>query len=259
MKKNTLDQLLKSWGDRNQPNADTLARLESQLRESWIQDPSAPAVKVDVESVRWSPRLWVAVAAGLLVLTMAGSLCWRSGRDPGALSAERNGTLELVRFTAEQVSARLMILDEVETLFAGQIRWVRIDADGMRLGKVDDSARLEAKEPRLAVRTVIMARKENQAKWETVWSSDVLTCADEYIEIAPDAGFAGAMNLWVHQLPDGRYVVDSGIEWASPRLARSYETRILSAGQPERILTQTTAGLEYRIYQSIEPLANGNG
>ena len=86
-----------------------------------------------------------------------------------------------------------------------------------------------------------------------------MTRAEEYVEIAAEAGGEGEMELWVHELPDGRYAVDSEIEWPVAQLARSADTRVLSAGRPERILTQTMAGREYRIYQSIETLSNGNG
>ena len=117
----------------------------------------------------------------------------------------------------------------------------------------------EPRAQRLAVRTVVVARERNQKNWRTVWSSDVLTRTEEYVEIAPEPGAAGGLEMWVHRLPDGRYVVDAEIDWPEARLPRAYETRVLSVGKPERILTQTAEGHEYRVYQSIEPLANGNG
>jgi len=257
MKKNTLDKLLKAWGDRNQPDVDTLSRLESRIRNTAMPEAFLPPV--EAEPVLWVHGRWAVAAAVLLLLGMAAGLFLRSGRNPVLQCADSTGSMELARFTEEQMTARRTILDEVERLFAGQIRWVRIDDGGMRLGIADDPVQVRVQDPKLVVRMVIVARQKNQKQWKTVWSSDVLTRAEEYIEIPPDAEFSGAMGLWVHQLPDGRFAVDSEIDWPSADLARSYETRVLSAGQPERILSQRTEGLEYRIYQSVEPLMNGNG
>lgn len=259
MKKNKLDSVLKAWGERNQPDPARLAGLEARVRDSWPSKTAWPSAADELAPARRFALRWVAAAAGLMLLALAAGSLLRSFRHSEIQYAEGNGSLELARFTDEQVSARHAILDEVEALFAGQVRWIRLDADGMRLGMAEDSAGPATKDARLAVRTVMVVREESRGDWKPVWSSDVLTRAEEYIELSPEAGFAGAMDLWVHRLPDGRYALDSEIEWPSPQLARSYETRIMSPGKPEQILSQKTAGREYRIYQSIEPLCNGNG
>ncbi|MDD2240388.1 MAG: hypothetical protein PHI93_06985 [Kiritimatiellae bacterium] len=259
MKKNKLDSVLKAWGERNQPDAETQARLESRICDLPVPEPGSASPRMDPRPIHWAQGRWAAAAA---VLVLAGTLGWmvfRSGLHPEAQCAEQCVTQKLARFTEQQVSGHLAILDEVETLFPGQIRWVRLDEDGMQLQMDEKPAPVEAARPRMAVRMVMVARQENQDHWETVWSSDVLARTEEYIEISPNKGIAGEVGVWVLPLADGRYAVDSEIVWAASDGPASYETRILSAGQPEQILSQTTAGLETRIYQTVEPLMNGNG
>lgn len=258
MKTNELDRALKEWAARNRPTDAALADLEAKIRGNLAAAPAAPAVRGERGVFRGTAARWLAAAAALALL--AGG--WWHGtklRSADRAAANGNGSAALADFTAEQLAVRRDILDEMESLFAGQVRWIRLDAEGMRLGLAQDAAAPQPQAQRLAVRTVVVVREHDQQNWRTVWSSDVLTMAEEYVDIAPESDASGGLEMWVHRLPDGRYVVDAGVDWPEARLPRAYETQVLSAGKPARILTQMAAGREYRVYQSIEPLANGNG
>ena len=258
MKTNELDKTLKEWAVRNRPADAALADLEAKIRRALAAAPAAPAVRGERGVFRGTAARWLAAAAALALLAGGG---WHGAklRSAARAAANGNGSAALADFTAEQLAVRRDIMDEMESLFAGQVRWIRLDADGLRLGLAQQASAAEPRAQRLAVRTVVVARERNQKNWRTVWSSDVLTRTEEYVEIASESGAAGGLEMWVHRLPDGRYVVDAEIDWPEARLPRAYETRVLSVGKPERILTQTAEGHEYRVYQSIEPLANGNG
>ena len=257
MKTNELDRKLKEWAARNRPAEAALAELEAKIRGTLAAEPPPKYWREAAVFRGTSPR-WLAVAAALALL-LGGVRHFAQRRSAELQAANGNGSAALADFTVEQLAARRDILDEMESLFAGQVRWVRLDADGLRLGLAQQASAAEPRAQRLAVRTVVVAREPDQKNWRTVWSSDVLTRTEEYVEIAPEPGAAGGRVMWVHRLPDGRYVVDAEIAWPEARLPRAYETRVLSVGKPERILTQTAEGHEYRVYQSIEPLANGNG
>lgn len=255
MNVNELDDKLKEWAARNRPAEADLAELEAKIRGALAEAPAPTEIRSGPAAFRGTASRWLAAAAALaLLLGGIGHLAHR--RSAAFHAADGNGSA-LATFTAEQLAARHDILDEVESLFAGQIRWVRLDADGLRLGLAPQAVAPESRTQRLAVRTVVVARERNQKNWRTVWSSDVLTRAEEYVEIASESGAAGGLEMWVHRLPDGRYVVDAEIDW--PEVPRAYQTRVLSVGRPERILTQRTEDREYRIYQSVEPLVKGNG
>ena len=258
MKTNELDRKLKEWAARNRPAEAALAELEAKIRGALAAAPPAAHVRRARADFRGTAPLWLAAAAAVALL-LGGVRHLAHRRSAELHAANGNGSAALADFTAEQLAARRDILDEMEALFAGQVRWVRLDADGLRLGLAQRAAAAEPRAQRLAVRTVVVAREQHQKNWRTVWSSDVLTRTEEYVEIASEPGAAGGLEMWVHRLPDGRYVVDAEIAWPEARLPRAYETRVLSVGKPERILTQTAEGHEYRVYQSIEPLANGNG
>jgi hypothetical protein len=257
--KTSLDPLLKGWAERSQPDAQTLRRLEDRVRCSFTVETASASEpsEADAGFHPWGQRL--AAAAALILLLGAGWLLLGAPRDLPIQQAVRNGAAELAGYSSGQVEAWHAILDEVETLFAGQIRWVNLDDDGLRLGMAEAEGPRAIRQPRLAVRTVIMARDGTQTDWETVWASDVLTRAEEYVETASAGKETGGLELWVHQLPDGRFMVDSEIAWPQAGWIQSSESRILSAGRPEHILTQTISDREYRIYQTIEPLANGRG
>ena len=257
MKTNELDKQLKEWAARNRPAEAALAELEAKIRGALAAEPP-PKFRREATIFRGTAPRWLAVAAALALL-LGGVWHFAQRRSAELQAANGNGSAALADFTVEQLAARRDILDEMESLFAGQVRWVRLDADGLRLGLAQQASAAEPRAQRLAVRTVVVAREPDQKNWRTVWSSDVLTTAEEYVQIASEPGAAGGMEMWVHRLPDGRYVVDAEIDWPEARLPRAYETRVLSVGKPERILTQTAEGHEYRVYQSIEPLANGNG
>ena len=257
MKTNELDGRLKEWAARNRPAAADLMGLKEKVRGALAAEPPTE-FRREVFVSRGTMWRWLAIAAALAVLL--GGVRHFARRGSAELRAVNgNGLAALAHLTDEQLAARRDVLDEVEALFAGQVRWVRLDVDGMHLELARDPVMPQSQSQLLVVRTVVVARERNQKNWRTVWSSDVLTRAEEYVDAAPASGAAGGLEMWVHRLPDGCYVVDAGIDWPEARLSRTHETQVLSVGKPERILTQTTDGHEYRVYQSIEPLANGNG
>ena len=256
MKTNKLDQQLKEWAARNRPADAALKDLEAKVRAALATEPPSAGRRGGTRFHGSAPR-WLAVAAALALL-LGGGWHFAQQRLAELHAANGNGSAALADFTAEQLAARRDILDEMESLFAGQVRWVRLDDDGLRLGLAEQAMATARQTQRLVVRTVVVAREQNRKDWRTVWASDVLTRTEEYVEIAPEPSAAGGLEMWVHRLPDGCYVVDAEIAWPEPRLPRTYETRVLSAGKPERILTQTVEGREYRVYQSIEPLAKEN-
>ena len=259
MNNRELDQMLKEWGARNRPDAETLARLEAGMHET-ISRAEAVAPAETVRRIPAWPR-WVAVAAGLAVL-LAGGMVWQERQGPEtACVPPGNGAAELARISAEQMAARRAILDELDALFDGQLCWVRLDAKQMHLEMKRNPAPATADErTRLVVRTVIVEREAGRTEWKPVWSSDVLTRTEEYVQIKADVESAGELELWVHPLPDGRFVLDSEIKWPAAQLVRPYDTQVFTAGQPQPVLVQTTsAGREYRIYQAVEPLENGRG
>ena len=258
MNNHELDRMLKEWGERNRPDADTLARLEADLREAGRRERSSSG-NLGGAGREFQPWLrWTAMAAGLAVL-LAGGFMWKNVRESGASGAAGNGASDLARIPAEQLASGRAILDELDALFDGQLRWVRLDAKEMHLGMKAESARGEDSRTRLVVRTVIMERETGRTEWKPIWSADVLTRADEYVAMAPDDDSAGELELWVHRLPDGRYVLDSEIQWPAARLVRPYEAQVFCAGQPQQVFRQTSDGREYRIYQAIEALENGQG
>ena len=259
MKPDPLDQLLQGWAERSQPGAAEMEKLGARIRGSLPSDCATFAPPVETGMVFHLVRHRLAAAAALAILLGAGALLLRGFREARVSTAALNGAEELVRLTSEQVAARRVLLEETEALFADHLRWVQLDAGGMHLELSKAAGRAEEREAGLVVRTVMLSRKDNQTDWETVWSTDILTRAEEYVEVAETTGCDGAMALWVHQLPDGRFAVDSQLHCPARGVAMPGETRILSAGRPERILMQSAGGQEFRIYQSVEPLANGRG
>lgn len=259
MNNRELDRMLKGWSARNRPDVETLARLEAGMHETISR--GKPVAVVPAEAVKHFPvwSRWAAIAASLAVL-LAGGLVWRARHGAELVSAAAgNGAAELARISAEQVAAGRAILDELDALFDGQLRWVRLDAREMHLGMEKGNESRDASRTRLVVRTVIVERVAGHKEWKQIWSSDVLTRTEEYVKISTDSDSPGELELWVHPLPDGRYVMDSEIEWPAAQLVRPYDAQVFTAGQPQPVLVQTAPGREYRIYQAVEPLENGRG
>lgn len=259
MKPDPLNVLLKGWAERTQAGEAELDALNARIRDV-LPPVSASGPARESGGVVFHPvRRWLVAAAALAVLLGVGALLLRTPREAGFPVAALDDAEDYARLTAEQVAARRVLLGETEALFAEHLRWVQLDAEGIHLELSETAAPPEEREASLVVRTVVLSRKENQSNWETVWSSDILTWAEEYIEVAEAAGCSGGMGLWVHSLPDGRFAVDSQFQCPDRGVEAPGEMRILSASRPEQILTHFAGGREFRIYQSVEPLADGRG
>jgi hypothetical protein len=257
MKPDPLKALLKSWAERTQAGDADLDALGARIRDALPPVSASAPVPDEPGGVFHPVRRRLAAAAAAAILLGAGALLLHSPRKAGFPMAAVNGAEDHARLTAEQLAARRILLEETEALFADHLRWVQLDAAGMHLELSEATVRQEDPKAGLVVRTVMLTRKENQTDWETVWSSDILTRAEEYVEVAAASGCSGGMELWVHPLPDGRYAVDLQFQCPRQKVAMPGETRILSAGRPERILTRSAGGQEFRIYQSVETLVNG--
>ena len=254
--KPSLETVLKAWAEKHaQPLAEQAQLAERVLSRARSALPDAPS------HVPQPVRFWIrpavmttACAAAALILILA-SIVWM--RPPSVPErADDNGlALELARFTDAQLDARNLVLDELDTLFNGGLRWIRIR-------ERDFDFALAPQDPRalrVALRTVVVSRSAPDAEWIPVSSTDIMLAPDEYVSITPHASEQGHMGLWVHQLPDGQFVVDMDLALNGRNGLETQTSEILSVGQPRQIDRASAAGREYRVYQSIESLGERKG
>jgi len=109
------------------------------------------------------------------------------------------------------------------------------------------------------VRLLVVARRAPDARWQQVYSSDFLMSADDYLSIADPHSEDSRVELWVHRLPDGQYVVDTELNLDVRGGITTRGSHILPSGQPRRVACALTPHGEVRVYQSIEPLTNRKG
>lgn len=254
--KPSLETVLKAWAGKHAPPPAEQAQLaERVLSRARSVLPDAPQ-RVPQPLLFWSRPVVMAVActAAALVVILA-SFVWM--RPPSVLErADDNGVaLEWARFTDVQLDARQVVLDELDILFNGGLRWIRIRESDFDFALAPQDARAL----RVALRTVVVSRSAPDAEWIPVSRTDIMLAPDEYVSITPHASEQGHMGLWVHRLPDGQFMVDMDLALNGRNGLESRTSEILSVGQPRQIDHACAAGREYRVYQSIESLGERKG
>lgn len=271
MKKNdSLDLLLEQWAQRTEPSAEERRRLETRIRNAvnnpkTSKNPDEASECLSETGLRicptdanpWRPLLaWAAV---LLLLLGAGGLWHRLQVEEERMIAAHDQVehLQMAQFTPAELGAHKLLLDELDSLFGGALRSVRIGNNDMNIDLRDD-ARAHTDAP-VVLRTLMMVRRGKSDKWEQTWRSEVLLPVEEYVTVNLPQQKEGRIGLWVHRLPDGAFMVDSEIAGAAVTACSKQATGIFEAGEALQIFNAVTPQGECRVYQSLETLANGKG
>jgi hypothetical protein len=201
----------------------------------------------------------LAWAAVLLLLLGAGGLWHRlQVEDESTIAAhDQVDHLLMARFTQEEIGARKLLLDELDSLFGGALRSVRIGDNDMNID-LQDTSLARASAP-VVLRTLMMVRRVNSDKWVQTWRSEVLLPVEEYVTVNLSTQTKDRIGLWVHRLPDGAYMVDSDIAGVGDNVFTKQASGIFATGEAQQIFNDVTPQGEYRIFQSLESLANGQG
>ncbi len=251
--KAAVDGLLRDWASRQDFRADSLSELENKVmrntRECLFEQNDGKQA-----AACWHFSMWrnlslasVMVVAVVLVLVLPFSVQDRDIQRPDGANVQT-----VASFTPEQLAARKVVFDELNALFGGALRWVSVTERDFQFDFEADVVRPAT--PPVVLRTVILTRSEDGRAWEPVWNMDVILPADEYVTLEkPDAPIP-QLGLWVHQLPDGGFVVQTDFGGAGTLADSRMQTFL--PGDPDVQMTSLHSGdTEYRVTQSLAVIA----
>jgi hypothetical protein len=256
MKKSSecLDNQLRKWGQRCEPDTATLHKLEERVMRNTrecLANESQTVRSGVVHQWFWQPKMVVAFAT-VSILLVLGMFAWKGGwQQQSSPCPDFAGNL-ISPFDQQELAARQLLFGEMEQLFAGAVRWVKLTDDDMQFDLATEPIPSNGKP--VALRTVVARQTEN-GEWEVVWKGDVMLPPDEYVAINNEK--LPALGLWVHRLPDGAYVVNTDI--GEGMSAGSEVVPFLPGGSKVQSVCLKSGQEQYRLTQSLAELSKGAG
>lgn len=198
---------------------------------------------------RWLERTaWFAagIAAAMLVALVL--------RHPG--HAPRWDWPPSTRFAPGQIAEKAALVAGMEDTFGVGLAWVAEHDRRVDVGLVADAP--PRRGAALAVRIVVLSRREGDSAWTPVWQSDVVTRDEQVVDVAAGPDGAGRLRLWTHPLPDGAIAVDGELSLAAANhpVATSY-SGVQRPGEPRRVTGERRDGIEWQVIQTVVPLGSG--
>ena len=254
-----LDTLLQKWGARALP--DETRRRELKMR---IMRNTRECLHVQTSTetagngswLRWPGLVgWATLGAVAAVLVLV-AFTWQPGEDstiPPQLAQDH--TLA-APFSPEQIAARKLLFGEIDDLFSGTLRWVKLQNGQFQFDFGTEP--VHTKEEPVALRTVVSILSPETEEWVPVWNTDILLPTEEYVSLAKPDHPETLLGLWVHRLPDGGYIVQADIRDAGKSSASQMLQFLAGSGTTESACLNT-GETQYRISQSLAVLTEGAG
>ncbi len=269
-----LDRVLRQWADNRAPEAETLDRLRQQVTASLDQEKFLdlqPLLDVDANRPTTRRAVWAAMATAAMVL-IALAYLWFVPRDvdplignPGSLAIDDNSpqrprSPSSATLGRQQLEGQARLLAEMERMFDKQLLWVAETDGQVRLGlqadaNVVDSELTNGRPVAVAVRLVVVRRRDSETDWTTVWQADLVSRDQQVIQLAPADGSHGPKLLvWAYALPDGMIAVDSELALEGPVTMLAKFSGVHQAGVPIKVHSTKRDDVEYEVFQTVELL-----
>jgi hypothetical protein len=254
-----IDEQLQRWNAEQVEEESRLAEIRSRIMEALpaVMAESKAAGTEPVKRTGGHPTLLVRFgyaalgAAACLIFMLAVS---RFAAPPvpkatGSMASVR----EMVALPEARVAAGCRLFKELESLFNGDLQWVAESNGEIAMG-VGESPETAGGDPVL-VRLTVMQRVSESADWTSAWQSDVVVRGQEAVDIVPHGEGASRLTLWVYPMNDGKIAVDTALALTAPATFRVNETIVAKPMVPVQVGEGTENGIEYRLYQTVVPLA----
>jgi hypothetical protein len=153
--------------------------------------------------------------------------------------------------SAQSALAKARVVREINSMFAGQLRWVMENNGDVRIG-VEPAAGGAGAELKTAwVQTVVVSRRAGEATWRPVWSAAVQLQNAEQIELQAPGAAGERLTLWAYAVDKDKWMVDSDCSLAAPVRLASRNSVLLEAGKYHEIALLKTDDREYRVLQTV--------
>jgi hypothetical protein len=254
-----LDTRLQQWGARALLDETRRRELEMRIMRNTRECLHVQANAATADNGSWLhwPGLvgWATLGSLAAVLVLLAVTLPRSANTVPPPSVAQDHTLALP-FSPEQIAARKLIFGELDDLFAGTLRWVKLQNGQFQFDFGTEP--VHTKEEPVALRTVVSILSPETEEWVPVWNTDILLPTEEYVSLAKPDHPETLLGLWVHRLPDGGYIVQADIRDAGKSSASQMLQFLAGSGTTESACLNT-GETQYRISQSMAVLTEGAG
>jgi len=257
-----LDGLLQRWAESRAPTDEQLAELRERVSSTVgtaafvdIRPMPRPHKGHAIEGHAIAGRVaWFCLGAAAAVFVAC--LLWPEPQavSPGAVHVPReqeNGIPEFATMKRDELRARAVLLEEMENLFPGQLRWVAESGDKVSVGLLSEAMPAVRKTAPVAIRMVVVSRKTSRRDWTPVWMVDIVSRGEEVVALTPESSGAGELLLWTYPMSDKMVAVDGSIALPDPKPVHSSFSGIQEEGTTKAVLSVQADDVEYRVFQTV--------
>ncbi len=237
-----LDNKLCQWADSRRATPEHTSRLAAAIISARKARPDTTTPAIRRHHLLWA-GLAAAVAASVVTIAVLRQL-------PVSPAASLETLLASEQKDFDREHQRLSrLFQEAEALFGSQLHWLSQSGNTTELGIGTTPPEGAA----LTLRLTLVSRSRHDNKWQRLWSSDIVACGDEYLEITPDSSRDTSIQLWMHLLNDSQIFVESQLDLAIPEFRATTTSEVLRFGEVRAAARLTDNGTEYLLLQTAAP------
>lgn len=256
-----LDGLLRRWAESRASTDEQIAKLRER-----ISSTVKTAALVDIPPMQRPHKglvvagrvAWFCLGAAAAVL-VAGLLWPVRSPEPRVVSPDvadvpqiqQNGIPAFAALKRDQLTARAVLLKEMENVFPDQLRWVAESEDKVSVGLLSEARPAWRETAPIAIRVVVVSRKTSNQDWTPVWTVDVVTRGEEVVALTPQCSGVGKLLLWTYLMPDDMVAVDGSIALPDPSPVHCSFSGIQQEGTTKAVLWVQADHVEYRVFQTV--------
>ncbi len=249
-----LKKTIQDWSAAREASPESLRILSARISTETARRRSPPAT---TGSAALPPPLWprfalAACASAVLALT-AFIVCFRFAASD---SKEINIASSLpAAITGEQAENGRKLFNELEYVFADQLRWAAYSNGKIKLGIEPIQGGADRDSAAFQYRLTVLSRKAGDKTWQPAWTKDVLLRSEEFVEVTSDSSERNSLSLWILPVPDGKVMVETGLSLDAPARIASRSSSLMDIGKPVELLSTRSEDTEYRVFQSVALLS----
>ena len=258
-----LDQVLRDWASQHRPAPDRLETLGKRILDAAEGSAGSHAPRRPTRTA-WAGRLvWFAAGVAAAVVAAAVVLHFWTPKQPGDSDHRPVATTDQIPAEAEldavQLARRARLFGEMRRMFAGNLSWVAESNGDVLLG-VEAQARPSPDDGKpIVIRLLVMMRKPGETTWARQQTIDLILRDQEFVELAPSAGWNRNLAVWAFRLPDGRIAVDTSLGISAAGAQPASYSGVQAPEVPRQILELKSDEAEYRVFQTVAVLAEEVG
>ncbi|MBM79905.1 MAG: hypothetical protein CMJ78_04845 [Planctomycetaceae bacterium] len=260
-----LDDLLNQWSLGNQISDVESAQLAKQIVDAAVATPSEEAIELARSVTNRRSRSLTSVLTIAVAVMISICFLWSPQETARPLAVINTLPSTSVGWSKEQLQEKAVLLDEMNSLFDGKLKWIS-EMNGDVQVSLASASSGEGSKP-LAVRVVVERRLPGCGDWSAAWTVDLLTHSEQLVSVDGDENAPG-FSVWAYVLPDGMITLETDLDFRDRAIAASLDgsadnsapvlksatSELHSNGEIREVLQQQVDGIEFRVLQLVSVL-----